>query len=410
MKAKIYLDYNRNKYNLILKFSYKPRHRFNYSLGIQIDKKFWDQEKQKVKSNHPFSDALNNQIQIVLNKTLEIRNSYLASGRMDKLTNNKFREELKKSLGIISSNRDSFLIYFKSYLKSYDTKTIETYKTTLYRLEQFSKQQKFDWEDIDLIWLKRFKKFCFSNLNISPNTANVSLTHIKTVLRDGFDSEIHRNRIFENKKFSIKASNPAAIFLNMNELSKIYHCELNSEKLEAIRDIFILLCFTGQRFSDYLKLNRSNLKNINGKKYFVIIQQKGKKEVAIPLHPVALRICEKYNYKMPQVSIQIFAKKVKEVVRQAGITEKVEKIVYQDENRKEKIEKYKYELIASHTARRSFATNMYLSNVDLEKIRSVTGHSQVSMLERYIKATAVQKSEQIANTDFFSSTKFLKAI
>ena len=62
----------------------------------------------------------------------------------------------------------------------------------------------------------------------------------------------------------------------------------------------------------------------------------------------------------------------------------------------------KYELIHSHTARRTAATLMYLGGMDVFNICSVTGHSSIAMLKKYIKADEIDRARTISSDAAFS--------
>ena len=59
--------------------------------------------------------------------------------------------------------------------------------------------------------------------------------------------------------------------------------------------------------------------------------------------------------------------------------------------------KYKWELIATHTGRRTCATNMYLSKkYDLREMMLVTGHKKVETFMKYIKLSLDEEAYKLA--------------
>ena len=50
----------------------------------------------------------------------------------------------------------------------------------------------------------------------------------------------------------------------------------------------------------------------------------------------------------------------------------------------------KYELVTCHTARRSFATNGYLSDVPIRDLMQITGHTSMTALESYLRDIDVE--------------------
>jgi hypothetical protein len=64
--------------------------------------------------------------------------------------------------------------------------------------------------------------------------------------------------------------------------------------------------------------------------------------------------------------------------------------------------KPKYELVHTHTARRTGATLMYLAGMDVFNICSVTGHSSIAMLKKYIKADDLDRARLISSDEAFA--------
>jgi site-specific recombinase XerD len=61
-----------------------------------------------------------------------------------------------------------------------------------------------------------------------------------------------------------------------------------------------------------------------------------------------------------------------------------------------------YELISTHTARRSFATNAYIASVLLPAIQMVLGHQKITTTIRYLRITAQQNAEKLTEHPFFN--------
>ena len=61
----------------------------------------------------------------------------------------------------------------------------------------------------------------------------------------------------------------------------------------------------------------------------------------------------------------------------------------------------KYEMIKTHTARRSFCTNAYLSGMDTLEIMALSGHKTETNFMKYIKVTARERAKRIAEHKFF---------
>lgn len=172
------------------------------------------------------------------------------------------------------------------------------------------------------------------------------------------------------------------VFLSTDELHAIETVELKQDYLDRVRDQFLLLAWTGCRYSDLDKLDDSQCIS---RGYFELEQYKTGTKVCIPIFDQVKRIFEKYDGELPSViSNQKFNGFLKEVCRLAGITEETS-ITHTIAGKRTKEYFPKYELVSAHTARRSFATNMFESGVPALVIMQITGHKTEKAFLSYIK-------------------------
>jgi integrase len=62
----------------------------------------------------------------------------------------------------------------------------------------------------------------------------------------------------------------------------------------------------------------------------------------------------------------------------------------------------KYNLITTHTARRSGATNMFLAGIPAQSIMKITGHTTESSFMKYLRISKDANATLIANNPFFN--------
>jgi integrase len=62
----------------------------------------------------------------------------------------------------------------------------------------------------------------------------------------------------------------------------------------------------------------------------------------------------------------------------------------------------KWLVIRTHTARRSFATNAYLSGIPMRDIMQITGHHTTESFLRYIRVTKLETAQKLKDHPFFS--------
>lgn len=194
------------------------------------------------------------------------------------------------------------------------------------------------------------------------------------------------------------------VYLGKAELAMMAGLEITQPGLAYIRDAFLIQANTGLRFSDLKRLlinPKSYAEEVEGYTFFTLRQQKTEGDVVIPATKTILSILEARDWKFPKRwSIQLYNRRLKEIAALAGITHTVPcYYTLQGEPRCEHIAKN--QLISSHTARRTFATNAFLAGVPVLNIMQITGHSTQAAFMLYIRADGMQSALSIANHSFF---------
>jgi len=189
-----------------------------------------------------------------------------------------------------------------------------------------------------------------------------------------------------------------SVYLSMNEITRIYYFKGLTKKQEAIRDLFVVGCLTALRYSDYSTLTSDNFT----KDYIIKITKKTGTKVTIPLHDYVREIYAKYDGEISKgLSIQHFNRYIKKICQRVGLDSEVV-FNYTKGGKLITETKQKWEMISSHTARRSAATNMYQTGrMKTYEIMSLTGHSTEKSFFRYIKTSTEDKAKQIAGDNFF---------
>lgn len=204
------------------------------------------------------------------------------------------------------------------------------------------------------------------------------------------------NRTFD--EVSVPEEDTFAVALSMNEITRVYYYSGLKGKQQKIRDLFVVGCLTGMRYSDYSTLTPDNI-------HGGIIVKKTKKTgvtVHVPIHDYIWEIMEKYGGELPGgISIQHFNRTIKIIFKKMGFNEKVtftrtvgHNVVTQTYEM--------WEVISSHTARRSAATNMYNSGrMKTLQIMLITGHTTEKNFFKYIKIGREENAKTISTDLFF---------
>ena len=245
----------------------------------------------------------------------------------------------------------------------------------------------------------KFMDWGYSKKNYTENTIYATYEIVKAQLnaakRAKFDIDDTYYKLLRGKGKDVDN-----IYLNEDEIKAIYNLDIPKLKQEGLidekstmektRDLFVIGCYTGLRRSDLNKLN-DGIWNLDENGNTVsIIAEKTKKRVIIPLHPCVRAIYNKYHGVLPKLGDKHNSNEhLKNLGRLAGINE----ITAITENRGGKVttlKHKKYDLIGFHTARRSFATNMFLAGKPTYAIMQLTGHTNERTFYKYVKATPEQ--------------------
>ncbi len=276
--------------------------------------------------------------------------------------------------------------------KKIASSTLKKYGTCFYHLKEYVKREEkqIDFDDITIDFYYNFMKYLTKDCNLATNTVGKQIAVLKGFMSAAVDQGLTNNTDFRKRNFKIVTEESEAIYLNEDELDKLWkHDFSEAEHLERVRDYFLIGCWTGCRFEDWDSINSKNIKN----GFLIYEQGKTGQKVRVPLHPVVKSILYKYEGKLPaKLQNQPFNRAVKTVCKKAKIKTKESKSITRGGVRTTKRYK-KWKLVSSHTARRSFATNLYKSGFPSISIMVITGHRTEKAFLKYIKVTPEEHAE-----------------
>ena len=294
-------------------------------------------------------------------------------------------------------NYKGFEAQFNEYQGIY---TEERLKELKEKNESPQPLKRIDFEDITIDFYNDFLSF-FNDKNYSPNTIGRHIKHLKVLMRLSKDEGLHNNSEYQRKGFEAMAVPVDNVYLNETELKRIFELDLSKNKpYEIARDVFLCGCYTAQRYSDYSRICKDHIKTYSGRRVIEIIQQKTGEKCIIPIRPELDYILKKYDYNLLRTHEQKVNKYIKEVVKLAEITEKVN----YEENRggmKVKLTVPKNELIKTHSARRSGCTNMYLAGIQPIDIMKISGHKTEREFLKYIKVSKQETALNLSDHLYF---------
>lgn len=373
-------------------------------------------------------------------------------GHTQNLTNKKINDELRKILGYchdygiavsqtnllkkpIPHNKASFESFIgckirgeevkirkdpKSFINNYiskkskqlnkntgrtiDKMTIYNHLNALKRLAFFcnSKHYHLTWDLFNPQFEENFTAWMTYEKKYSANTIASQYSIMKVWLTEAEKEGLITDKSFHS--YPTVTHEVDNIYLTENEIQRIYEIDFSSEnvkreidpqsKIEESRDLFVIACWTGLRYGDWKDLSKANL----GDESLTITTHKTNRTVKIPFHPLVKEILKKYDRKLPKAVDKAHTlAHIRLCGKIAGINQptSISKVREGKEFRKTGP---KYQFIMNHTARRSFATNMYLKKAPIISIMAITGHTTEANFLKYIKLTKDEHAAIIAKS------------
>lgn len=245
--------------------------------------------------------------------------------------------------------------------------------------------------DVDRKFSNRFYDWLYEQ-GYSPNYITKNIEILKTICRDARSLGLKvSNELDKIDSVRQKKAPEAILILSPEEQRTIAELKDLSNYLKNARKWLLLGCLVGQRGGDLLNLSQKKIVTIQNNDFFEIVQEKTGKKIVIPIIPEA----KKYVKNMPhKISLQKFNQYIKLICKKAELNEPVIGFKRQAIGGSSYGKYPKWEMMASHVCRRSFATNYY-GKIPTPILMSITGHSTEEMFLRYIGKTAYDNAMQM---------------
>ena len=251
-----------------------------------------------------------------------------------------------------------------------------------------------------------FTRYIITHPNKYANSyCHKIVSQLKTFLRIAHKRKIISDISFLDNKIPVSKKTKDTIYLTMSEIGYLSELSIKNKSLSQTRNLFLIGCLTGLRYSDYSRLGKENIHTIEHEgqtvEAIVMLTKKTKKTVLIPLtNPLLKELLERTSDREP-ISPQKFNEQLKVVAKLAGFKNKI--IVNQFRGGKHEVEYVeKWQLFNSHLARRSFCTNAFKAGIPVQSIMLITGHSSVASFMQYLKIGNEEAVIMMSKHPFFN--------
>lgn len=378
----------------------------DYYTGLTVKPKDWN-NKTRITRNNSF---VNGQIS---DACIRIEQIYSELEYSETLTYDNFKSALKSDdrlNSILNKNREievkADYIPPMEFIKTYIDKaqvtagTKKDYNNTYNHLIEFQEYtgKSLNWKSMGYEFYLDLVEFLKTEQDLKGSTIDKVIKNVKVFLsyadlQDNLNVNQDFKKTVSGKSLFAKVNKEEAehVYLNEKEIKQITDAKLD-ENLSGIRDLFLIGCWTGLRISDLKRLEKGNIKD----GLLSITAQKTSKNVTIPITDELQAVLNKYPDRLPKIPTdQHYNRQLKDVCEQAGINEPIMAEEKKGEMRVTSLIP-KWKLVTSHTARRSFATNLYRRGIPSTQLMMLTGHKSETSFMKYIKVSGEDNAKDVA--------------
>lgn len=398
-----------------IRVSYEAR-RLEILTGYSVDLVMWDSDAERVKKNTTNRKKEKaSDINAFLNRACyEIDESFKEFEVVDHIPTRKELEETylrrmqgrgaDKKLRKVSRFWEA-MTQFKvaeSKKNSWQYSTIQKFNTLEQHIKAYKEQPRF--EDFTDRGITAFVGVLIEKEHLSNATVLKQLGYLKWFLKWAAVNKYHNVMDFKNYKPHLATTKKKVIFLSIDEIKRLLAAEIPPTRpaLERVRDVFVFCCFTGLRHSDAFNLRRSDIKD----DCIEVTTKKTADSLVIDLSNVSKGILEKYkdipfpdNKALPVISNQKMNDYLEELCKLAGLDEEIRLTSYHGGKRTDEVKK-KYELLTTHSARRSFICNSLAAGIPVNVVMKWTGHSDYQAMKPYIDVADSIKAKEMDKLNY----------
>ncbi|WP_018964930.1 site-specific integrase [Porphyromonas gulae] len=345
------------------------------STGIAVVQTQWDCVNEKIKGRTTEALSINLELDNIRNG---LQNIYRKLEDSDDLCLERIKTEfLGKKVDI-----DTIMQLFDKHNAdiaqqvglSIAPATLQKYNVCKRRFAEFL-QQNYKRSDLKLSELtftviREFNIYLRTIVGQNPNTATKTMKTFKTIVILGGKMGVIHHDPFLNHRFHLEPVNRG--FLTDEEILKIANKQLELQRLELVRDIFIFSCFTGLAYIDVANLTPDHIVTIGDKQWIMTQRQKTSVSTNVLLLDIPKSIIAKYGdqtYRegklFPMLSNQKTNAYLKEIADICGIKKN----------------------LTFHLARHTFATMSLSKGVPIESVSKMLGHTNIKTTQIYARIT-----------------------
>jgi integrase len=380
-----------------------------FNVGYRVKLSQWDSSTQRCKAKTTnFKKQSASEINAEIQRLENIANSVFASFEVERIvpTPDDFRGAFNEMVG--RSNRESepekpvgFLDRFDEFTREmgrrnqWTNATYEKFAAVRNHILHHKPNVTFDYFNED--GLNAYLNFLRDERKLRNSTLGKQLGFLKWFLRWAVSKGYNEEKAFQTFMPKFKTAEKKVVFLEWEELMTVYKHKIPKRLayLDRVRDVFCFCCFTSLRYSDVANLKRSDVFD----DYISITTVKTADSLKIELNDYSKAILDKYrgiefegDLALPVISNQKMNDYIKELGQLCKIDKPITVTYYKGNQRFEEVHP-KYELLGTHSGRRTFICNALILGIAPHLVMKWTGHSDYKSMRPYIDVADAAEAE-----------------
>jgi integrase len=359
--------------------------------GLSILPKQWLKADQRAQvRGYPDNGIINDTLELIEKQLLACYQEHRAQGLLPSIETLRAATQPEQAVGEIAPKvAYTFWGYFDEWIAVTRSQakigSAKVYATVARHLREYEQTSRYavDFDTITLTFGDRYATHLLHKVKLTDNTVAKQILTLKRFLRWARDRGYTSATGFD--RLSWKRQEPDIMTLTAGEVMAMEQLVLPvGGYLDNARQLFLLACYTGLRFSDLVSIRPEHLRG----QVLRMTTQKTRETVTVPLRPEALAVVEQMLAgKVRPITNQKLNDYLKELGQLASINSPVEVIRFRGGVR-ESTTVAKWERLGCHTGRRTFVTLSLERGLRPETIMKVTGHRGWKSFQRYVNVTS----------------------
>jgi integrase len=378
--------------------------RLRFSVGLSIPTEFWDSEAQKVRStqkrkSYPQASTANAYLEQVRGEIGKVLSALVLQGvrptpqlLAKHLESFRLPTKRKQAHPDKSPFFGAYTEYLEERKKHVGEGRLAVFRTLEKHLQGFetSSRVALSFESLTPELYEQFLDYLYAN-KLIPSTVRKNVKALRCFLKHANE---RGTATTPYTRFKLpKDTTPEIIALTEAELQAMTEVDLSTnQRLAHARDLFLIQCYTGLRFSDVISLGPDNI-DLTGRSIRLRVK-KTEEPLRIPITEPLRRLLLAYELDPPKITNQEMNRSLKNVALIAGLTESVRLVIFEGRKRKEEVVP-KWRAVTSHTGRKTFCTISLLRGALPETVMRVSGHADYKTFKRYIEITDSKTAEEM---------------